>query len=53
MKKTNAWWVCTTCRQPLAKVGTKRVKEMMFDHRKVCHELAGFSIEQVLEEKKK
>jgi hypothetical protein len=37
-------WVCDKCNKSLCKVGAKRVKEQMLDHRKVCHPDAGFSM---------
>lgn len=51
MRKTEAWWVCVTCQQPLIKVGKRGIDELILEHRKTCHELAGCCIKQVEQRK--
>ncbi len=47
MRNTEAWWCCNTCNIALIKPGKKGVKQAMLDHRKVCYEIATFSLKQI------
>lgn len=47
MRSTEPWWVCNYCKRPIHKKGKKGAKQAMLDHRKVCYEIASFSIKQI------
>lgn len=49
--KTEAWWVCDKCLISLVKVSGKNVNERMYDHRKIYHPIACFSIKQIPQKK--
>jgi len=46
-KKTEAWWICNKCNVHIIRPGKKKVKEKMLEHRKICHEIATFSLKQI------
>lgn len=49
MRGTDKYWVCDKCRF-LIKPG-KGSRQAMFDHRKDCEPLAGFSLKQIEQKK--
>lgn len=53
LMKSEAWRVCDKCGQPIVKHKKKGTKNILIEHRKVCHEFAFFGVQQIKQQKAK